>query len=65
MSANEGFDGVAQLVFACETGTVESFTLQQAEYDFNLVEPTGGGRGEVKMDTAFVLCQPGFVLLVR
>ena len=65
MPANEGFDRIAQLVFVFEAGSVEGLPLQQAEHDFNLVEPTGRGRCEVKLDAAFKLRQPVIVLLMR
>jgi hypothetical protein len=58
MFANEGFDAIAQLVFALEAGSISSLPLQQAEYDFNLIEPTCRGRCEMKMYATFVLCQP-------
>jgi len=35
VSANKGFNGIAQLVFGFETGSVESLALQQTEYDLN------------------------------
>jgi hypothetical protein len=35
--ANEGFDGIAQLIFGFEAGSVESLPLQQAEHDLNLI----------------------------
>jgi hypothetical protein len=36
--SNEGFDGLAQLIFALEACSVECLALQQAEYDFYLVQ---------------------------
>src|SRR5580704_3087714 len=47
-----------------ETATIESLALQKTEYDFNLVEPTGRGRGKVKPYAALELRQPVVVLLV-
>ena len=63
--ANKGVDRIAQFVFGFEAGAVESLSLQQAEHDLYLVEPTGRSRREVKLDTAFELRQPGIVFLVR
>jgi hypothetical protein len=37
---DEGFDGLARLIFGLEASAVECLALQQAEYDFNLVQPT-------------------------
>ena len=44
---------------------MERFALQQAEHDFNLVQPTGRRRREVKLDSAVELRQPLAVSLVR
>jgi hypothetical protein len=63
--ANKGFDGIAQLIPGLETGSIERLALQQTEYDLNLVQPTGGGRREVKLDAACELRQPIIVVLVR
>jgi hypothetical protein len=52
MPANEGFNGLAQLILAFEAGALESFPLEQAEHNLNLVEPTGRSRSEVKLDAA-------------
>jgi hypothetical protein len=48
--SDEGFNRFAQLIFAFEARSVEGFALQQAEYDFNLVQPAGRGRREMKLD---------------
>jgi hypothetical protein len=48
----EGFYGLAQLIFGFEATSVECLALQQAEYDLNLVQPTGGRRREMKLDPA-------------
>jgi hypothetical protein len=37
----EGFNGLAQLIFGFEASSVERLALQQTERDFNLVQPTG------------------------
>ena len=58
---DEGFNGLAQLIFGFETGSAERFALQQTENDLNLVQPTGRSRREVKLDAAPELCQPGVV----
>jgi len=47
----EGFNSLAQLFFALEASPVKCFALQQAEHDFNLVQPTGRSRREVKPDS--------------
>jgi hypothetical protein len=36
----EGFNGLAQLIFGLEAAFVERLVLQQAEHDLNLVQPT-------------------------
>jgi len=41
MPSEEGFNGLTQLIFGFETSSVECFALQQTEYDFDLVQPTG------------------------
>ena len=41
VSSDEGFDSLTQLVLGLETTTVECLALEQAEHDFNLVQPTG------------------------
>jgi hypothetical protein len=48
--SNEGFYGLAQLIFGFEACSVECLALQQAEYDFNLVQPTGRSWREMKLD---------------
>jgi len=63
MPAHEGFNRVAQLVFAFKAGPVESLPLEQAEYDFNLIQPACRGRREMKTDATFVLCQPSSFFL--
>ena len=45
----ESFNGLTQLIFGLEAGSVEGLALQQAEHDFNLVQPTGRSRREVKL----------------
>ena len=52
VSSKEGFNGLAQLIFVFEASSVECLALQQAEYDFNLVQPTGRSRREMKLDSA-------------
>jgi hypothetical protein len=56
-------DRIAQLLLAGETGSGESLPLHHAEDDFDLVEPTGGSGGEMKMDAAGELFQPFLVFL--
>ena len=65
MFLDESFNGLAQLIFAFETGSAECLALEQAENDLNLVQPTRGGRREVKMDTTLEFGQPVIVLFVR
>ena len=55
---DEGFNGLAQLIFGFETGSAERFALQQTEHNLNLVQPAGGSRREVKLDATLELCQP-------
>ncbi len=62
---DEGCDGLAQLVFAFEACAMECLAPQQTEDDFNLVQPTGRSRREVKLDPALVPRPPIFVFLVR
>ena len=55
---DEGFNGLAQLIFGFETGSAERFALQQTEHNLNLVQPAGRSRREVKLDATLELCQP-------
>ena len=48
--SDESFNSLAQLIFGFEACSVEGLALQQAEYDFNLVQPTGRSRREMKLD---------------
>ena len=64
VSSEEGFDGLAQLIFGFEASAVECPALQQTEYDFNLVQPTGGSRREMKPDSPLELRQPVVVSFV-
>jgi hypothetical protein len=52
---DEGFNGLAQLIFGFETGSAECLSLQQTENDLNLVQPAGGSRREVKPDATLEL----------
>jgi hypothetical protein len=66
--SDEGFKGLAPLIFGFEACSVECLALQQAEYDFNLVQPTGRSRREMKLDPPMELPQPivvSFVSFVR
>src|ERR1700687_4430336 len=65
VSSKEGFNGLAQLILGFETSSVECLALQQAEYDFNLVQPAGRSRSEMKLHSPFELCQPVVVSFVR
>ena len=58
VSLEEGFNGLPQLIFGFEASSVECLALQQAEHDFNLVQPTGRSRCEVKLDSPLELRQP-------
>jgi hypothetical protein len=51
VSPEERFNGLTQLIFGLETSSVECLALQQAEHDFNLVQPTGRSGREVKPDS--------------
>ena len=42
----------SQLIFALEASSVEGLALQEAEHDFDLVQPTGCSRGEVRLDSS-------------
>ena len=64
MPPEESFNGLTQLIFALETSPVECLALQQAEYDFNLVQPTRRSRREVKPDSPLKLRQPVVVPFV-
>ena len=48
--SDEGFNGLAQLIFGFEACSVEGLALQQAEHDFDLVQPTGRSRCEMKLE---------------
>ena len=65
MSSEEGFNGLPQLIFGFEASSVECLALQQTEYDFNLVQPTGRSRREMKPDSPPELRQPVVVSFVR
>ena len=58
VSSEEGFDSFTQLIFVFEASSAECLALQQAEYDFNLVQPTGRSRREVKLDPPLEFRQP-------
>jgi len=53
LNTNSDFTYAADLCF-CST-SVESLALEQAEHDFNLVQPTRRSRREVKLDSALKL----------
>ena len=63
--SNESFNGLAQLIFGFEAGSVERLALQQAEYDFYLIQPTGRSGREMKLDPPFELREPIAVSFVR
>ena len=65
VSSEESLNGLTQLIFGFEASSVECLALQQTEYDFNLVQPTGRSRREMKLDSPFELRQPIIVSLVR
>ena len=50
ISGNEIVNVLPQLLGAGETGGSERLAAENAEPDFNLVEPAGASRGEMKMD---------------
>ena len=58
MLLNEGFGRRAKLVLSLEAGAPKSLAGEQAEPDFDLIEPTGRGGSKVKLHSAFVLGQP-------
>src|SRR6201993_775791 len=58
--ADEGVDLVAQLAWRGEAGPGQGLAGEDGEPDFNLIEPGGVGRREVKMDV-LVACQPAIV----
>jgi hypothetical protein len=63
--SEEGFNGLAQLIFGFEAASIECLALQQTEYDFNLVQPTGRGRREMKPDSPLELRRPVVVSFAR
>src|ERR1039457_4559911 len=65
VSLEEGFNGRAQLILGFEASSVECLALQQAEYDFNLVQPAGRSRSEMKPHSPFERRQPVVVSFVR
>jgi hypothetical protein len=65
VSSEEGFNGLAQLILGFEASSIECLALQQAEYDFNLVQPTGRSRREMELDSPFELRQPVVISFVR
>ena len=61
---DKGLDGRPQFGHACEAGATQGFARQDPKPDFDLVEPTGGGRREMNVDIR-VLGQPRVTFLVR
>src|SRR6266568_5287095 len=61
----ESFNGFTQLIFRLEASAVECLALEQAEHDFNLVQPTGRSRREVKLDASLEFPQPVVVSFMR
>jgi len=57
-------DGRDEVVDAREAGVVQCLSLEDAEPDFDLVEPTRTGRREVKGDVR-MRGEPVLVFLVR
>ena len=64
VNGDERFNGLAQLRRAFGAQTAQGLAGQNAEPDFHLIQPTGRGGGEVKMDVG-MLGQPRVALLVR
>lgn len=62
---NEGLNGGTELIFVGKAGSAQCLAGQEAEPDFHLIEPTGGGGSEVKLHPALVFVQPIRVALVR
>jgi hypothetical protein len=54
-------NGFTPLIFRLEASSVEGLALQQAEHDFNLVQPTGRSGREVKLDASLESRQPVIV----
>lgn len=61
----ESFNSLTQLIFGFEASSVECLALQQAEHDFDLVQPTGRSRREVKLHAPLKLRQPVVVSFMR
>src|ERR1035438_7302384 len=54
VSGNEGFNGLAQLRRAFGAQAAQGLAGQNAEPNFHLIQPTGRGGGEVKMDVGML-----------
>src|ERR1017187_2040337 len=63
-SGNKSFNGGAEFILVCEVSSTQCFARQETEPDFDLIEPTGGCRCEVKLNPAVVLLEPVGVFLV-
>ena len=64
VSGNECLNGLAQLRGAFGAQAAQGLAGQNPEPNFHLIQPTGRGGGEVKMNVG-MLGQPGVALLVR
>jgi hypothetical protein len=51
-------EGVGELVNSTKAGVLEEFSLQETEPNFDLVEPRGMGRSEMKIKTLVVATIP-------
>lgn len=63
-SGNKSFDSGSEFILVCEVSSTQYFAGQETEPDFDLIEPTGGCRREVKLNPAVILLQPVGVFLV-
>jgi hypothetical protein len=64
-SGDKSLNGGAELIFAGETGAAKCFSCRETKPDFDLVQPTGGGWGEMELNSSSIPGQPVLIPLVR
>jgi len=64
MVLDKRFNGGFEIVSACKAGLLERFARQNAEPDFDLIQPTGRCGGVMKIDGATTSSQPFLIALM-